>query len=101
MVHCTCEKMFYGSFAQEIAQNVWRNRNFCRNFAASLTNELFEIMKTSAFLAELRSAGCCLRRHGSGHDLWFNPKTGRQTAVPRHRELGDFLARKIRCELGL
>lgn len=67
----------------------------------SLTNELFEIMKTSAFLAELCSAGCCLKRHGSSHDLWFNPYTGKQAAVPRHRELKDFLAVKIRRELGL
>lgn len=40
-------------------------------------------------------------RHGHRHDIWSNPATGRSAPVPRHTELVDVLARKIRKQLGL
>ena len=36
--------------------------------------------------------GCALLREGSRHSVYVNRTTGR---VPRHREINDFLARKI------
>jgi hypothetical protein len=43
----------------------------------------------------LRIAGCFLKREGSSHSLWINPKTGIIEAVPRHLEIKEPLARKI------
>ncbi len=39
--------------------------------------------------------GCHLKREGSSHSLWTNPKTGAVEAVPRHAEISNLLARKI------
>ena len=41
-------------------------------------------MKTSELKRLLRKEGCQFLRHGSRHDVWFNPKTGVSTTVPRH-----------------
>jgi mRNA interferase HicA len=43
----------------------------------------------------LRIAGCFLKREGSSHSLWINPKTGVIEAVPRHSEIKEPLAKKI------
>lgn len=43
----------------------------------------------------MRTAGCYLKREGSSHALWVNPKTGVTEAVPRHSEIKEPLARKI------
>jgi mRNA interferase HicA len=43
----------------------------------------------------LRIAGCFLKREGSSHSLWINPKTGIIEAVPRHTEIKEPLAKKI------
>ena len=48
----------------------------------------------------LRIAGCFLKREGSSHSLWMNPKTGVVEAVPRHTEIKEPLARKILNSLG-
>jgi len=58
-------------------------------------------MKRSQFIKELIRAGCVLKRHGSRHDIYFNPKTGQSQPVPGHNELEDKLARHIRKFLGL
>ena len=58
-------------------------------------------MKRREFLQELTAAGCELKRHGSRHDLWENPRTGRKAPVPRHTEVKDSLCRLIRRQLGL
>lgn len=52
-------------------------------------------MKRSSLLQHLRKYGCYLKREGSRHSLWTNPKTGAVEAVPRHTEIADQLARKI------
>jgi mRNA interferase HicA len=38
---------------------------------------------------------CYLKREGSSHSLWINPKTGVIEAVPRHTEIKEPLAKKI------
>jgi mRNA interferase HicA len=43
----------------------------------------------------LRHAGCYLKREGSSHSLWINPRTGTVEAIPRHVEIKEPLARKI------
>jgi mRNA interferase HicA len=43
----------------------------------------------------LRMAGCYLKRKGSSHSLWINPRTGAIEAVPRHTEIKEPLAKKI------
>jgi mRNA interferase HicA len=43
--------------------------------------------------AWLRGHGAALLRHGGRHDVWHHE--GRETSVPRHREIGTGLARKI------
>jgi mRNA interferase HicA len=58
-------------------------------------------MKRREFVEELRNLGCYLVRHGANHDIYVNPKSGRQTAVPRHTELTNFICEKVRKELGL
>ncbi|RJP33640.1 MAG: type II toxin-antitoxin system HicA family toxin [Candidatus Omnitrophota bacterium] len=42
-----------------------------------------------------RMAGCYLKREGSSHSLWINPKTGSTEAVPRHAVIKEPLARKF------
>jgi mRNA interferase HicA len=43
----------------------------------------------------LRIAGCYLKREGTSHSLWINPKNGVMEAVPRHIEIKGPLAKKI------
>ena len=52
-------------------------------------------MKRSRLLRHLRKHGCHLKREGSAHSLWTNPRTGVVEAIPRHVEIPDMLARKI------
>ncbi|QYM78015.1 type II toxin-antitoxin system HicA family toxin [Horticoccus luteus] len=52
-------------------------------------------MKRRELEKRLRHAGCYLKREGSSHSLWINPKTGVVEAVPRHAEVKEPLARKI------
>jgi len=52
-------------------------------------------MKRRDLVAELQQAGCVLLRNGGRHDIYHNPKCGRSEPVPRHREINEFLAKKI------
>ena len=52
-------------------------------------------MKRRDLERKLRIAGCYLKREGSSHSLWINPKTGIVEAVPRHKEIKEPLAKKI------
>jgi predicted RNA binding protein YcfA (HicA-like mRNA interferase family) len=52
-------------------------------------------MKRKDLEKKLRFAGCYLKRKGSSHSLWINPKTGIIEAIPRHLEIKEPLARKI------
>jgi hypothetical protein len=46
-------------------------------------------------LGKLRIADCYLKREGSSHALWVNPKNGVVEAVPRHNEIKERWAKKI------
>ncbi len=58
-------------------------------------------MKRSALIEDLIKNGCYLKRHGSKHDIYANPRTGRQAPIPRHREIKDSLVRLIKRQLGV
>jgi len=52
-------------------------------------------MKRTDLERKLRIAGCYLKREGSSHSIWINPKMGVTEAVPRHTDIKEPLARKI------
>ena len=58
-------------------------------------------MKRRQLLKYLRSHGCELLREGSNHSWWWNPSQNRRTAIPRHSEVVDILAKKICKDLGV
>ena len=58
-------------------------------------------MKWKEFIKELVKAGCYLKRHGSKHDIYVNPKNGRKAPVPRHAEIKNTLIELIKKQLGL
>jgi len=52
-------------------------------------------VKRVQLVRHLESQGCLLLREGGRHSVYVNPDAGRTSTVPRHREVNDFLARKI------
>ena len=52
-------------------------------------------MKRVDLIRHLEAQGCRLRREGGSHSVYLNPEKRRVSTVPRHREVNDFLARKI------
>ncbi len=58
-------------------------------------------MKRVELLKLLRRQGCEKIREGRRHSWWRDGKGGRRSAIPRHREIDNFLARKICKDLGV
>ena len=58
-------------------------------------------MKRQEFIKHLRKHGCELLREGNKHSWWINPLQNRRSAVPRHTEINDNLAKKICKDLGI
>jgi mRNA interferase HicA len=56
-------------------------------------------MKRKDPIKKLSALGCVFVRHGSNHDLYRNPSTGRKQPIPRHREIDENLAKHILKEL--
>ncbi|WP_010262111.1 type II toxin-antitoxin system HicA family toxin [Treponema primitia] len=52
-------------------------------------------MKQSDLIKTITKNGAVFIRHGSSHDWYRNLKTGISEAVPRHREIKEYLAQKI------
>jgi mRNA interferase HicA len=52
-------------------------------------------MKRVDLIRKIEEFGSVLVRHGGKHDWYRNPNTGVSQPVPRHREIGEALARKI------
>ncbi|MGI8884695.1 MAG: type II toxin-antitoxin system HicA family toxin [Pyrinomonadaceae bacterium] len=46
-------------------------------------------------IRHLEKYGCELIREGGNHSVFVNRKARKSTAVPRHREINDYLAVKI------
>ncbi|MHB1641211.1 MAG: type II toxin-antitoxin system HicA family toxin [Acidithiobacillus sp.] len=58
-------------------------------------------MKRRDLLRHLTAHGCLLLREGGNHSWWHNPSMNRRSAVPRHNEINDHLAKKICNDLGI
>ena len=58
-------------------------------------------MKRLDLIRHIESHGCYLLREGGRHSLYVNPANNQTSAVPRHREINEFLVRKICRELGI
>ncbi|MEK7520305.1 MAG: type II toxin-antitoxin system HicA family toxin [Patescibacteria group bacterium] len=58
-------------------------------------------MKRSDLVAHVTEEGCIFVREGAKHSVFFHPSTKRISTVPRHREINNFLARKICRDLGI
>jgi mRNA interferase HicA len=52
-------------------------------------------MKRGKLIRHLSANNCELLREGSLHSIWKNTVIGKVTAVPRHNEIKDLMARKI------
>jgi mRNA interferase HicA len=52
-------------------------------------------MKRIDLVRHLEKHGCEFLREGSNHTVYVNRAAQRSSTVPRHREINDFLARKI------
>jgi mRNA interferase HicA len=52
-------------------------------------------MKRIDLVRHLERHGCEFFREGSNHTVYVNRAAQRSSSVPRHREINDFLARKI------
>ncbi len=58
-------------------------------------------MKRHDLIRHLESHACRLLRDKGKHSVYVNPANNKTSAVPRHREINDFLARKICRDLGI
>ena len=56
-------------------------------------------MKRKALIKDLIKGGCFLKRHGSRHDIYANPRNGKQAPIPRHSEIKETLVRLIKRQL--
>ncbi|MFV0443532.1 MAG: type II toxin-antitoxin system HicA family toxin [Planctomycetaceae bacterium] len=52
-------------------------------------------MKRVDLVRHIERFGCQLLRKGGRHSVYFNPANNQTSAIPRHREIDEFLARKI------
>ncbi len=52
-------------------------------------------MKRRDLLRHLERHGCALLREGGNHTVYVNRARGKASTIPRHREINDFLTRKI------
>jgi predicted RNA binding protein YcfA (HicA-like mRNA interferase family) len=52
-------------------------------------------MKRVDLIRHLEAHGCRLLRDRGRHSVYVNPANNRVSAVPRHREINDFLAKRI------
>ena len=52
-------------------------------------------MKRRDLIRHLEKNGCELLREGANHTVFVNRPAQKSTAVPRHREINEYLADKI------
>lgn len=52
-------------------------------------------MKRRHLISHLEAPGYELLREGGSHSVYINRARGKVSTVPRHRELDEYLARKI------
>ena len=52
-------------------------------------------MKRVDLIRHLEAHGCEFLREGANHTIYLNRAARKTSTVPRHREINDYLARKI------
>ena len=52
-------------------------------------------MKRLELLQKLDEIGVKFVRHGKKHDVYVQPKTNKESAVPRHTDIDEFTAKSI------
>jgi predicted RNA binding protein YcfA (HicA-like mRNA interferase family) len=52
-------------------------------------------VKRVELVRHLEQHGCLLLREGGSHSVFVNRAARKTSTVPRHREINDYLARKI------
>jgi mRNA interferase HicA len=52
-------------------------------------------MKRKDLIRHLETHGCEFLREGGNHTIYVNRAVQKSSAIPRHREINDFLVRKI------
>lgn len=52
-------------------------------------------MKRTDLVRHLEQHGCLLLREGGSHSVYVNRAARKTSTVPRHREINEYLARKI------
>jgi mRNA interferase HicA len=52
-------------------------------------------MKRTDLIRHLETHACEFLREGGNHTVYVNRVAQRSSTIPRHREINDFLARKI------
>jgi predicted RNA binding protein YcfA (HicA-like mRNA interferase family) len=52
-------------------------------------------VKRVDLVRHLEQHGCVLFREGGSHSVYVNRRTRKSSSVPRHREINEFLARRI------
>jgi hypothetical protein len=58
-------------------------------------------MKRQDLIGHVESHGCRFLREGAKHSIYYNPANNQTSAIPRHREINEFLARKICRDPGI
>jgi mRNA interferase HicA len=58
-------------------------------------------MKRLDLIRYLVENGCALLREGGRHSVYVNRIARKATTIPRHREINDYLARKICRDLDI
>ncbi|HMT07414.1 MAG TPA: type II toxin-antitoxin system HicA family toxin [Pyrinomonadaceae bacterium] len=58
-------------------------------------------MKLKELIRHLEQRNCLFYREGGSHTVYKNVRSGKLTAIPRHREIKDKLVKKICEDLGI
>ena len=58
-------------------------------------------MKRRDSIRHMEAYGCRLLREGGRHSVYFNSVDNTTSAIPRHNEINEFLARRICRDLGI
>jgi mRNA interferase HicA len=58
-------------------------------------------VKRDDLIRHLEQHGCELFRESGRHSVYVNRRSRKSATVPRHREINEFLARKICIELAI
>ena len=58
-------------------------------------------MKRKDLLRHLNENGCEFLREGANHTVYVNRKVKKVSTIPRHKEIDDFLVKKICKDLDI